>query len=58
MEVNMTISGTVQDGVVLLGNGHELAEGTRVEVLVAEPLQPVSPLGDALLRHAGKAVGS
>jgi len=53
----MTLSGTVQDGVVVLDNGHELAEGTRVEVLVPEPLKPASPLGDALLRHAGKAVG-
>ena len=53
----MTFSGIVKDGVVVLDNGHQLADGTQVDVVVRGSAQAASPLGEALLRHAGKAVG-
>lgn len=52
----MSLTGIVQNGVIVLENGCPLQEGTRVEVIVPES-QAASELGAALLRHAGKAVG-
>src|SRR3954452_7724266 len=57
-EVPMTLTGIVSNGVVILDPGQTLPEGTRVKVSVnEEAVQAASPLGAALLRHAGKAQG-
>ena len=52
----MSLEGTVQNGVIILDNGHHLPDGTRVEVVV----KPFSPAEDAgrptlawLLEYAG-----
>jgi hypothetical protein len=44
----MSFEGTVQNGVVILDNSPQLADGTRVEVTVREPT-----LCDRLLKLAG-----
>ena len=49
---------TRADGIVRIpANVEGLAEGARVEVVVKPATPPASPLGEMLLRHAGKAVG-
>lgn len=53
----MTLTGIIKNGVVVLDNGQQLADGTQVDVVVRGPAQAASPLGETLLRHAGKAVG-
>jgi len=52
----MTLKGTVKSGVIVLENGCSLPEGTAVEVTPTRP-RAASSLGEALLRHAGTAVG-
>jgi hypothetical protein len=58
----MTLEGTVINGAIVIDGGEQLPEGARVQVVVnpspvAADLQAASPLGEMLLRHAGKAVG-
>jgi hypothetical protein len=52
----MFLEGTVINGTIVLDRGGKLPEGARVEVVVKGPQQAASPLGEMLLRHAGKAV--
>jgi hypothetical protein len=53
----MTLTGIVQNGVVVLENGCPLPEGTQVAVVIEpQKAKAASPLGEALLCHAGKAV--
>jgi hypothetical protein len=52
----MSLEGTVLNGVIVLDKGKNLPEGTRVEINVKEVHIAASPLGEVLLRHAGKAV--
>ncbi len=47
----MTLQGTVINGVIVLDAPGQLAEGTRVEVVVAVGTKPT--LAERLLRHAG-----
>ena len=53
----MSVLGTVVNGVVVLDNGQNLPDGTRVQVTVNPSPKAASPLGEILLRHAGKAQG-
>lgn len=53
----MKLMGTVTNGVVVLDDGLELPDGTRVELEIKTPAQAASPLGEALLKLAGTAVG-
>ena len=53
----VSLEGTIQNGVVVLDDLAALPDGTRVEVIVREPAKAASPLGEMLLRHAGKAQG-
>jgi hypothetical protein len=53
----MVLEGTVLNGTIVLDQPQTLPEGVRVEVIIHEKLQAASPLGEMLLRHAGKAVG-
>jgi hypothetical protein len=53
----MLLEGTVINGTIVLDGEEKLPEGARVEVVVKPAAQAASPLGEALLRHAGKAVG-
>ncbi|MBW3541305.1 MAG: hypothetical protein KY476_13640 [Planctomycetes bacterium] len=56
----MTYHGRVQNGVIILDDDVRLPEGTRVNVVVAEaPARPDqrAPVGQMLLKHAGKAEG-
>jgi len=56
-EVWMSLEGTVVNGVIVFDEEERLPEGTRVEINVKEVPKATSPLGEMLLRHAGKAVG-
>lgn len=49
----MSFEGKVQDGVIVLDNGQQLAEGTRVEVVVREAPAEKLALRDRLLKLAG-----
>jgi hypothetical protein len=49
----MQMEGTVQNGVVILDNGHQLADGTRVQVIVREAATEKITLRDRLLKLAG-----
>jgi hypothetical protein len=53
----LTLDGTVVNGVIVLDEADKLAEGTRVEVTVKQDSKAASPLGEALLKLAGTAVG-
>ena len=53
----MTLEGTMNNGVLVLDNGVQLPDGTRVEVVVKAQAKAASPLGEALLKLAGTAVG-
>jgi hypothetical protein len=53
----MTLQGTVIDGRIVLDEPRELPNGTRVQVVVQERPAAASPLGEALLKLAGTAVG-
>jgi hypothetical protein len=53
----MTLQGTIANGVIVLDHPPSLPEGTRVEVVVTPLPRAASPLGEILLRHAGKAKG-
>jgi hypothetical protein len=49
----MSFEGTVQNGVVGLADGHQLPEGTWVEVFVREAPGVQATLRDRLLKLAG-----
>ena len=64
----MLLEGTVINGTIVLDGGEKLPEGARVEVALKEseacshekvPKRPraASPLGEALMKLAGTAVG-
>ncbi len=53
----MTLEGTVKNGIIVLDQPDALTEGMRVEVTVKQLPKAASPLGEILLRHAGKAQG-
>jgi hypothetical protein len=56
----MVYDGTITNGAVVLDNGAEIPDGTRVKVLVpTEPPQPQpdEPTMKWMLKYAGKAVG-
>jgi len=53
----MALEGTVVHGVVVFDGKETLPKGTRVEIYIKEVPKATSPLGEMLLRHAGKAVG-
>ncbi len=53
----MSFEGTVINGNVILDEQGKIPEGSRVGVVIKSPTKAVSPLGEMLLRHAGKAVG-
>jgi hypothetical protein len=53
----MVLEGTIRNGTIVLDQPPVLPEGSRVEVVVKPTAQEASPLGEMLLRHAGKAVG-
>jgi hypothetical protein len=50
------LEGTIINGEVVLDSHEQLPEGARVEVIIKVPEKAMSPLGEKLLRHAGKAV--
>ena len=52
----MKLAGTVKNGVVIPDPGCVLAEGSRVELLVADSADeaPQPTLAEKLLKHAGK----
>ena len=53
----MTFNGVVSNGTIILDSDAHLPEGTRVEVQVADTAKLLSPLGEMLMKHAGKAEG-
>ena len=53
----MSLDGTVVNGVIVLDEQQKLPEGTRVKVDVKEEPKAASPLGEALMKLAGTAVG-
>jgi hypothetical protein len=56
MEGTMTLDGTVRDGIIVLENGVQIPDGTRVQVVVAdEPVERPSLL--SLLKLAGAVKG-
>ena len=53
----MTLQGTIVNGSIVLDEPVALPNGSRVEVEVKAHARAVSPLGEALLKLAGTAVG-
>ena len=53
----MTLEGTVKNGIIVLDPPAQLPEGSRVEVTINQVPKAASSLGEALLKHAGKAQG-
>jgi hypothetical protein len=53
----MLLEGTVVNGTIVLDGEARLPDGARVEVTVKPPQRASTPLGEMLLRHAGKATG-
>jgi hypothetical protein len=53
----MSFHGTVVNGTIVLEGQVQLPEGAMVEVQVKDTPKAVSPLGEMLLKHAGKAQG-
>ena len=53
----MNFHGTVVNGTIILDDQVQLPEGAKVEVHIQEPPKAASPLGEMLLKHAGKAEG-
>ena len=53
----MTLQGTVVNGGLVLDEPVGLPDGSRVEVEVEARAKAASPLGEALLKLAGTAVG-
>jgi hypothetical protein len=51
----MSYAGVVQNGVIMLENGTQLSEGTRVQVIVAEVSPEGETLGQRLMKLAGIA---
>ena len=49
----MSISGIIQNGVVVFDSGLSLPEGTRVEIVVREPAVKPPTLRDRLAKLAG-----
>lgn len=53
----MSFQGVVINGMIVIDNQAQLPEGARVEIVVQESVKAASPLGEMLLKHAGKAEG-
>ena len=53
----MTLQGTVINGTIVLDDSAALPNGIRVEVEIKAQAKAASPLGEALLKLAGTAVG-
>jgi len=53
----MLLEGTIQNGTIVLDQPPSFTDGERVEVEIRPAAKAASPLGEMLLRHAGKAVG-
>ena len=53
----MVLEGTIKNGTIVLDQAPALPDGARVEVEIKPLAKAASPLGEMLLRHAGKAVG-
>ena len=53
----MSFHGVVTNGTIVPETPLVLPEGTRVLVSIQEVPNVASPLGEMLLRHAGKATG-
>jgi hypothetical protein len=53
----MLLEGTIRNGTIVLDQPPALPDGARVEVVIKLAAKAASPLGEMLLRHAGKAVG-
>lgn len=53
----MTYRGRVKNGVVVLEGEASLPEGSEVEVGLVAPPETMIPLGQKLLKYAGKAKG-
>ncbi len=53
----MSFQGVVSNGAIVLENRLPLPDGTKVIVSIQELPKAASPLGEMLLRHAGKAQG-
>lgn len=51
--MSQIITGVVKNGVVVLENGSQIPEGTRVEVIVPEAAEKKRTLRDRLLNLAG-----
>ena len=49
----MNLEGTIQNGVVVLDDGLQLPDGTRVEVIVRVPSAKPATLRERLLKLAG-----
>jgi hypothetical protein len=56
-EYAMSLEGTVINGTIVLDGGQRLPEGSRVQVALKEMPKAASPLGEALLKLAGTALG-
>jgi hypothetical protein len=48
----MVVEGIVQNGMIVLENGIQIADGTRVQVIVQE-VEKTPTLAERLLKHAG-----
>ncbi len=53
----MSFHGIVVNGAIVLEGQVQLPDGTKVEVQVQDPPKAASPLGEMLLKHAGRAEG-
>ena len=53
----MMLEGTIRNGTIVLDQPPALPDGKRVQVEIKLVAKAASPLGEMLLRHAGKAVG-
>ncbi len=53
----MELTGVVKNGVIILDNGDQLPEGTRVRIGLLESASPPDSLGAFLLKSAGTIQG-
>lgn len=57
----MEISGVVQNGMIILDNPSDLADGTRVRIVTvavpSEEATPATTIGERLAKYAGAAKG-
>ena len=56
-ETTVQIQGTISGGTIVLDQPAPFPEGTRVEITIQERPKAASPLGEALMKLAGTAVG-